>query len=234
MPVPARSGAPYRDPMANTSDGWRSSGRWGRWGTAASVVPVVLTAFVLGALTAYAQGWLPSQVSSLANSRGSWSLVAFLLAMRASGPVVAAAAGSLSLLALLAGYVVAAGARDHPSSTGLLVFWGTAAVLVGPLLGIGGFWVRTLRGPLCALGAGAMSGVLVGEGVYGLTYVADTTYPPYWWGSIAVGVALLLLVAALRLPGPGERALAAGTCALAASSFVAAYSQGSLLLPLLA
>lgn len=228
-------GAPYGGLVATTSDGRRPSGRASRSGTAASVARgIVLPAFALGALTAYGQGWLPAQVSSLANSSGSWSLVAFVLAMRAGGPVVAAAAGSLALLALLAGYVVAAGVRGAPSSTGLLVFWGSAAVLAGPLLGLGGFWVRTCRGRPGALGVGAMSGVLVGEGVYGLTDVADTTSPPYWWGSIAVGLAVLVIIAALRLSGPSERALAAGTCTLAAASFVLADSQGPRLLAVLA
>lgn len=32
-----------------------------------------------------------------------------------------------------------------------------------------------------------MGGVLIGEEVYGLTYVADTTFPPYWRGEIVVG-----------------------------------------------
>lgn len=113
-------------------------------------------ALALGVLTAYAQGWLPDRVASLANSSGSWVLIAFLLALLGATPVAAAAFGSLSLLSLLTGYVVGAGVRGYPSSTALLLFWGAA-------------------------------GVLVGEGVYGLLFIADTTYPPYWWGQMVVG-----------------------------------------------
>ena len=83
--------------------------------------PVALTATVgllgltLGVLTAYGQEWLPREVGSLANSSGSWALAAFLLALLATGPRVAAACGALALLALLAGYVLGAGLRGYPS-----------------------------------------------------------------------------------------------------------------------
>ena len=186
---------------------------------------VTVVSLVLGALTAYAQGWLPEQVGSLANSSGPWALLAFLLAMLGSRPVVAAAFGSLSLLALLAGYVLGADVRGYPSSSQLIVFWGAAALLAGPLLGVGASWVRSRRGPLAALGAGAMSGVLVGEGVYGLAYIADTTYPPYWWGQIAVGLALLVVVTTRCLPDRRDIALGVGVAGLTAAAFVAVYSR---------
>lgn len=186
---------------------------------------VAVTAFTLGVLTAYAQGWLPEQVGSLANSSGSWALLAFLLALRPARPVASAGFGSLSLLLLLAGYILGASVRGYSSSFQLIAFWGVAALLVGPLLGLAAFWVGHRRGPRAALGAGAMSGVLVGEGAYGLAYVADTTYPPYWWGQIVVGLALLLVVTALRLRQPRDIALGFGIGALTAASFVALYSQ---------
>lgn len=46
--------------------------------------------------------------------------------------------------------------------------------------------------------ASCISGLLVGEGVYGFAYIADTTYPPYWWGEIIVGAGLLCCVARRR------------------------------------
>jgi hypothetical protein len=194
---------------------------------------VASVSFFLGVLTAYAQGWLPEQIGSLANSSGSWALVAFLLAMLAITPVAGSVAGALSLVALLGGYVVGAGLRDFPSSTSLIVFWGVAALLVGPLLGLGGYWVKDRPGPLAAIGVGAMSGVLIGEGAYGLAFIADTTYPPYWWGSIGVGLTLLLVVAVQRLTGLRDRVLAAGMCAGSAVAFVVVYTQGSSMFSLL-
>jgi hypothetical protein len=198
--------------------------------------PVALTATVgllgltLGVLTAYGQEWLPQEVRSLANSSGSWALAAFLLALLATGPRVAAACGALALLALLAGYVLGAGLRGYPSGSALIVFWGLATVFVGPFLGLGAHWVRSGRRTLAALGAGGMGGVLVGEGVYGLAYIADTTYPPYWWGQIAVGVALLCAIAVGRLRSPPLVALSVAVGLVVAAAFVDVYSRG---LPLL-
>ena len=198
--------------------------------------PVALTATVgllgltLGVLTAYGQEWLPQEVGSLANSSGSWTLAAFLLALLATGPRVAAACGALALLALLAGYVLGAGLRGYPSGLALIVFWGLATVFVGPFLGLGAHWVRSGRRTLAALGAGGMGGVLVGEGVYGLAYIADTTYPPYWWGQIAVGVALLGAIAVGRLRSPPLVALSVAVGLVVAAAFVGVYSGG---LPLL-
>ena len=97
----------------------------------------------LGVLTAYAQGWLPEQIGSLANSSGSWALVAFLLGLVAWSAREAAIIGALSLMALLVGYIVAAGIRGDPSSSGLIIFWGAAALVAGPLFGLGaagGVW----------------------------------------------------------------------------------------------
>lgn len=204
------------------------------WRSTASVwLLVTSVSFCLGVLTSYAQGWLPEQVGSLANSSGTWALVAFLLAMLTTSPVAGSVAGALSLVALLGGYIVGAGLRDYPSSTSLIVFWGAAAMLVGPLLGLGGYWVSKHRGLLAAVGAGAMSGVLIGEGAYGLAYIADTTYPPYWWGSIIAGIVLFVVVAVTRLPDLQNRVLGLGISALTAVSFVAIYARGSGLLNLL-
>jgi len=83
-------------------------------------------------------------LGSLANSSGSWTLVAFGLALLlATGVRNAAVIGSLALLALLVGYVLGAEARGYASGTGLIAFWGAAALLAGPLVGIGAYWSRT-------------------------------------------------------------------------------------------
>ena len=202
------------------------------WSGRATLLVVSIAVF-LGVVTAFAQGWLPEQVGSLANSSGSWALLAFLLAWLAATPAAAAVFGSLSLLALLAGYIVGASMLGYPSSAQLIIFWGLAALLVGPPLGLGAFWVRHRGGRLAALGAGAISGVLIGEGAYGLAYIADTTYPPYWWGQIVVGLLLLLALMARRLPRLRDRALSLGICATTAVAFVAVYSRGSTLFGLL-
>lgn len=177
----------------------------------------------LGFLTAYAQEWLPDELGSLANSAGSWALVAFVLALLAADARTAAFFGFLALVALLTGYVLGANVRGFVSGRALIVFWGAAAVVAGPLLGLGAHWVKTQRSAAGALGIGAISGVLVGEGIYGLAYIADTTYPPYWWGEMIVGVALLTWVAVRRLRPPQTAALALAATAITAIAFVATY-----------
>jgi hypothetical protein len=156
---------------------------------------VVVAAGALGVLTAFAQGWLPQRMGSLANSSGSWALVAFPLSLLATSGVLSAVLGSAALLMLLAGYVLGAHTQGYASSTATVLFWVAGALVAGPLLGLGAYWVKTGRDMLAAAGVGAMSGVLVGEGCYGLTTVAGTTYPPYWWGEITVGLLLVLIVA---------------------------------------
>lgn len=63
---------------------------------------VVAIALALGVATAYAQEWLPEQMGSLANSVGSWALVACALSLLATSGQLAAVFGSASLLTLLA------------------------------------------------------------------------------------------------------------------------------------
>jgi len=68
-----------------------------------------------------------------------------------------------------------------------------------------------------------MSGVLVGEGWYGLAYVADTTYPPYWMGEIVAGVLLTGGVAILRWRHLRTAGYAVCVGAVVATTFVALY-----------
>lgn len=169
------------------------------------------------------QFWLPTEVRSLTNSSGSWSLIAFLLALLARRPQTAAACGALALIGLLAGYVLGAEVRGFPSSGSLLAFWGLAAVTAGPLLGLAAHWVGHGRRTLAAVGVAAISGVLVGEGAYALSSVADTTYPPYWWGEIVIGLVILAGVAVRRLRTARPVALATLLTLVVAGGFVAVY-----------
>jgi hypothetical protein len=180
-------------------------------------------ALLIGVLTAYSQAWVPEELGSLANSVGPWALVGFSLALLAQRRSVAVMTGGLALLMLLVGYVIGAALSDSSSSRSLIVFWGLAALAAGPVLGLCAHWVRSRERMLDAVGIGAVAGVLVGEGIYGLTVISETTYPPYWRAEIAAGVALLVLVSAARIRSP--RALAVGlvTAVIAAGSFVVIY-----------
>jgi hypothetical protein len=73
---------------------------------------------------------------------------------------------------------------------------------------------------------GVVSGVLVGEGIYGLTRIANTTFPPYWWGEILVGLVLLLFVVWRRLVGLRTVVASIVLTVFIALAFVLAYSRG--------
>lgn len=189
---------------------------------------VGVSSLAAGALTSLGQTWLPDEARSIANSAGSWALVAFLLALLATTAWVAAACGTEALLALLAGYVVTSIVRDFAVSRSMVVFWTIAALAVGPILGLGAHWLR--RGPalLASLSLASISGVLIGEGIYGLRYIADTTYPPLWWGEIALGVAVLVAGAVLWLKGIAAGIGAALTSLVVAGAFVLVYSRAGI------
>lgn len=180
----------------------------------------------LGALTSFGQSWLPDEAHSIANSAGSWALVAFILGLLASTAWVAAVCGAGALLTLLAGYVIASVVRDFGVSRTMVVFWSMAGLVIGPFLGLGALWLRRGHGILASLSLGGVSGVLIGEGIYGLRYVADTTYPPFWWGELALGVAVLVLGSLRWLDGIAGAAVAGLASLVVAGAFVAIYSQG--------
>ena len=183
---------------------------------------VGLTGFGLGVLTAYAQFWLPEEVGSLANSAGTWCLIAVLLALLATSQRAAAAFGVLALGTLLIGYVSGAAFRDIPSSRSLVAFWGLAAFVVGPFLGLAAHWIKTEKPIYNAVGAGGICGLLIGEGVYGLVVIADSTYPPYWWAEILVGAGLLIWASA-RLRRAQLVGLAVGVATVIAVAFLTVY-----------
>jgi hypothetical protein len=189
-----------------------------------SLAVVLVTGFVLGVLTSFGQRFLPDEVSSFANSSGSWSLVAFLLALRAPRLGVALVGGALALWALLAGYLVASELRGFAASSWLVAFWGAAGLVAGPLLGLAAWWSRYGSAAQGGLGAGALAGVLVGEGVYGLTVVGDTTAPEYWWGQVGVGV-LVAVVATWWHRSTTTLATALVTGAGVAAAFLALYQR---------
>jgi hypothetical protein len=149
----------------------------------------------VGGLTAYAQGWLNDSTSSLANSAGPWSLAAFLVARYNRRVLTAMVAAMLTLAGCELGYAIATSVRGGSNSTATVTFWLIAAVLAGPPIGIAGAW-STGHGLRRGIGFAVIGGVLVGEGLYGWTSIADTTDWRYWAvesliGMIVVAVAVV-------------------------------------------
>lgn len=201
-----------------------------RRGAARAVLIAAACGLAAGGVTAVAQGALPAPVASLANSSAAWTLVAFALALPAPTGLAGAVCGAVSLAAMLAGYVLTDLLRGYPSSTGLMVLWGAAALLAGPVLGLGAQWLRRNPGTRAALGLSALCGVLIGEAAYGLMVLPDSTHPPYWWGQGLLGALLLVAGAVWKLRGPALIVQAVLFTAAAATAFPVLYMHGNVVM----
>lgn len=179
---------------------------------------------LIGALTSFGQGFLPFELSPLANSAGSWSLAAFLLAMVEVSPRRSAVLGAVALATMLVGYAVATQLRGFSVGAGLVGFWGVASIVAGPALGAGAAWVRGSDAIRIAAGVALIAGILVGEGVYGLTVVADTTPAGYWVGEMILGLGIMVFAAMRRLRSLRHLAIGIVLTAIVAAAFYATYS----------
>jgi hypothetical protein len=180
----------------------------------------------IGIATSVGQRSLPEGLTPLSNSSGSWCLCAFALGLFERDPRRAALVGFASLVAMLAGYALATEFRGYPVGPSMFVRWGVAAVIAGPAIGVGAAWLRG-RNPLhVAAGVAPIAGILLGEGLYGLTVVAATTSVGYWIGEVAVGLTLVVLAAIHLRNGPGIALM----LALSASASVIFYLVYTLVL----
>jgi hypothetical protein len=192
----------------------------GRRGLVVGLMVAVAVGLAVGALTAYAQGWLGDSTSSLANSAGPWSLAAFLVARfnRRLAPAVIGAMLTLGFCEV--GYALATNVRGGTNSTSTVVFWMTAALLAGPPLGVAGSW-SVSEGVRRGLGVSVIGGVLLGEGVYGWTTLAETTEWRYWMVETVIGAAIVV-VATARSRWPRDAALVLALGSLTAGVVLAA------------
>jgi hypothetical protein len=160
----------------------------------------VVVGLAVGALTAYGQGWLSDSTASFSNSAGPWSLAAFLVARYNRHVPVGVIAAMATLACCEFGYAIATVIRGNSNSTSTIVFWLTAAVLAGPPLGVAGAW-SSGRGLRRTVGFAVIGGVLMGEGLFGWTTIADTTDWRYWAVELLIGAAIAT-AAAMRSQYP--------------------------------
>ncbi|QJW38555.1 hypothetical protein FIC82_016195 [Cellulosimicrobium protaetiae] len=187
-------------------------------------VVVLVASLVLGGTTSYAQGLLPDAAAPFANSASGWTvLTALLVAWHAGDPRArtwhAAVLGAASFVLLVLGYTVAADLRGFFYDP---VLFGVVGVVVGPFVGVAAAWLRR-TGVHAALGTALLAGVGLGECVYGLTTVVETTGATYW---VAIGVVALVLLAAMlarRVRGAVPATIAVTGTAVVAAAFVLAY-----------
>ena len=162
---------------------------------------IVVGSLVVGGLTSVAQGFLPDSLRSVANSPSGWTLLTVVMISVARLPLLAAAfLGAVSFVCLVLGYTFVAELRGLSYSPAL---WGAVGLLVGPVVGWSTSASFDAKPRLNAMGSSLIAGIAITDAVYGLTVIADTTSPVYWWIAGVAGVGFLVLVALRRqLPRP--------------------------------
>ena len=177
-----------------------------------STLAVAGASLLLGALTSWAQGVLPDAFASFANSPSGWTVLTALLvgATRPTLPL-GAALGVVSFVGLVLGYTVASELRGLTYDP---VPWSVVGIVAGPFVGVAAAAVVGRRALHAALGAGALAGVLIADGIYGLTVVGSSTSPVYWTLCIVAGCAVVAVTAA-RVRTPAGVAVALVSAAAA-------------------
>ena len=211
------------DRSAGTASVASRLGSTANGGFARVLLIAMAAGLAIGVATSIGQGSLPDWLTSVSNSSGSWCLGAFALAWLERDPRRAALIGFASLAAMLAGYALATELRGYPVGTSMFVRWGAAAIVAGPALGVGAAWLRGPNALRVAAGVAPIAGILLGEGLYGLTVVAATTSVAYWIGELAVGLAVVAL-AANRIRTRGGIALMLALSAIASAAFYLVYT----------
>ena len=161
---------------------------------------IAVVSFVLGGLTSVGQEFLPPSISSIANSSGSWVIICFaVIYFSKTRGWIAAPLGIVAFIALNEGYGLVTRLKGFDYGVLFDNFWTLIAIVAGPIVGLAAAWLRSRSAVLRALGSAVPSAVLIGEGVYGLTYVSDTTSPVFWTIELIAGVALVLGLAVLKV-----------------------------------
>lgn len=191
---------------------------------ALAVAVVVVGSLLVGGLTGVAQGALPSWVSSLSNSAGGWTMFAFLLIwLSHARMLLGAILGIVSLELLNQGYGIVSSWRGIAYGTGFGSIWTVVGIIAGPIVGVGASLVRCGTPLWRALAVTPLCAVLLGEGFYGLTTIADTTSPVYWTIEIVLSIGFVVVALArarLRMP---LAALVIGIWLVGSVAFALAY-----------
>lgn len=188
---------------------------------AGRAVLVVVASLLLGAATSWLQGVLPDALASFANSSSGWTALTAALVAAARPPLGAGAVlGVLSFVSLVLGYT---GASELRGLTYDPTLWGGIGLLAGPFVGASAAAVVGRRPVLAAVGTGALAGVLIADGIYGLTVVAASTSPVYWTGCLVVG-ALIVIAAVARWRTPAAVAAVLLTTLASAGFLTLAYA----------
>jgi hypothetical protein len=164
---------------------------------------VLLGSFLVGGLSSLGQQYLPSWINSLCNSAGGWSAFVFLLVWLSRGrPLLAALLGLVAFEVMLEGYSVVSGLRGYYYAMPFSTVYAGAALVAGPMLGIGASLSRYGSRAWRIAGVAVLSAVLMGEGAYGLLWLLDSTSPVYWALELVAGATFLAAALIRTTPRP--------------------------------
>lgn len=179
--------------------------------TLRAVSVAVIGAMLIGGLTSVGQQYLPDWINSLANSVGGWTMLSFLLVwLGRAKPLLAALLGVLVFVLLTESYSVVSEWRGFDDGDPFTSIWTMVSLVAGPVLGVSAGLVRHAPGVWRALGVTPLSAVLLGEGIWALNTIADTTSAVYWFLEILLSIAFL--VAAILRTGLTARLTALVGC----------------------
>lgn len=181
---------------------------------------VAVVSLLLGGLTSFAQGFLPHGLTSFANSPSGWTaLTALLVFWSRLRAAYAAVAATVSFVLLVLGYTAASDLRGLFYNP---LLWSVIGVIAGSFIGVATAWLRA-RDVHAALGVAMLSGVGIGDAVYGLTVVRETTSPVYWTLVGVAALALLIVMLARRIRGVVPVGVALGGTAVATGLVLLGY-----------
>jgi hypothetical protein len=170
---------------------------WWHAETRSSALPAVVIvlggAVLIGALTSFAQLYLPPWLNSLSNSAGGWTMFSFLIVwLSRARPLLAGVLGIVVFQLLVESYSVVSEWRGFDDGDPFSSIWTVVGLAAGPLLGVAASLVRYAPPVWRALAVTPLSAVLLGEGIWALNTIADTTSPVYWTLEIVLSVVFLL------------------------------------------
>ena len=184
----------------------------------------LLGGLLIGGLTSFGQLVLPPWVNSLSNSAGGWTMFAFLLIwLGRARPLLAALLGLIAFEALSEGYGVVTRWRGIPYSAPFASIWALVGLATGPVLGVAASLVRHGSALWRALGVTPLAAVLLGEGIYGLRFISDTTSPVYWTIEVVLSVLFIALALVRCRLGWLRSALVIGVWLAGAAVFSVAF-----------
>ena len=189
-----------------------------------AIVLVFAAAAFTGVLTPYASIHLPSSINIVANSSGSWAMVAFasVYLSNARG-LFAAILGACSFVIMDVFFFFAFEHRLGSYSLEAIAFWLLVAVVIGPIVGLCAAWLRSPRFVLREIAVAAPASILIGEGAF-MVIQQPGLSPVYAHASIVVGIVLFLVLAIGKLRRIDRIVISASMCAVATGLYYASYA----------